>query len=214
MRSGGVKGVAVVVRALAVPAIAAALAGCGGSSHHTGTTAATQNATVRAAPVSDLALVTGPPAQQITETIVAFYRAASQNDAARACSLFSPAGAAGFLRAAKISFPASINQFSTCTKAMEIYNASLTASISQLQQSDPAVSGAALDNVRVASISVRGVTATVLAPVNAEPMINPKLISLVRSGGRWLINGSESLNKSNLPQILAQARAKGLLPMK
>jgi hypothetical protein len=163
------------------------------------------------APVSALQPLTGSARRQITETIAAFYRAAWQNDATHACGLFSPAGRAGFMRAAAISFPQSVNQFSTCTKAMQIYNASLGVSISNLQQSDPTVSGAALNHVNAGNITIKGITASAIAPLNAEPMINPKLIMLVRAGGRWLINGSQSLSKSDLPKILAQARKSGAL---
>jgi hypothetical protein len=33
--------------------------------------------------------------------------------------------------------------------------------------------------------------------VNAAPIINPKLISLVRAAGRWLIDASRSLSPRN-----------------
>ena len=118
------------------------------------------------------------------------------------------------MRAAAVSFPASINKYSTCKEAMEIYNASLTTSISQLQNADPSVSGAALNNVTIGKIKLHGDVATAIGPLNALPMVNPKQISLVRIDGRWLIDGSYSLSKSNLPALLKRAEAEGKLKPK
>lgn len=202
------------IRAIAVVSLCGALAACGGSHHRT--SAATNNlvpptptgpgAPTPAPPVSDLAMVSGPAAKQIAQTAVAFYRAAWQNRGAEACALFSPTGKAGFMRAAKVSFPQSINQFSTCTEAMAIYNASLVTSVQNLQQDDPQVSGDGLNNVKIGRIQVHGSTATAIGPLNALPVVNPKQLNFVNIGGRWFINGSYSLSKSNLPKILAEAK--------
>jgi hypothetical protein len=201
--------------------IAALAAGGCGTSHHKAAVAKTTSASlaaganpVAAPPFTDAALSTGTAQHQITATVAAFYRAAYENDALRACSLFSPNGLTGFMRAAAVSFPASINKFSTCKEAMQIYNASLATSITNLQNSDPSVSGAALNNVTVGRIKLHGGVATAIGPLNALPMVNPKQISLVRLAGRWLIDGSYSLSKSNLPAILKRAGAEGKLKPK
>jgi hypothetical protein len=201
-------------------ALALALAGCGGSASVGGGGAQARQAQaalapasganpVAAPPIGDVALTTGTQVQRIRHTVAAFYRAAWEDDAQGACALFSPAGRAGFMRAAKISFPASINRFSTCAEAMKIYNATLTASIEELQNSDPSVSSSALNDVAVGDVAIHGAAATAIGPTNALPMINPKRISLVRSGPRWLIAGSYTLNKSTLPQTLKHAEQKG-----
>jgi hypothetical protein len=200
---------------LAAPfAAAAVLAGCGGSSGSSAlnvqrTAARTRHATVP--PVSDLQLTTGSPAHQITETLVSFYRAAWQDDAARACSLFSPAGATGFMNASKTAFPGSAKPSSPCTHDMQLFAAALGDSVSNLQQSQPNVSGDVLDNVGVSQIRIQGATATAIAPMNVAAIINPKRIDLVQIGGRWRINASHSLNQSNLPKLLHQAQKTGKL---
>jgi hypothetical protein len=162
---------------------------------------------VKAQPVSDLELVRGSPAHQITETLISFYRAAWQNDAARACSLFSPAGAAGFMKASTTAFPGSATPKSPCAHDMELFSAAHGDSVVNLQQSQPNASGDILDHIAVARIRITGNTATAWAPMNVSDIINPKLIDLVRIGGRWRINGSHSLNKSNLAAILRRSQS-------
>jgi hypothetical protein len=203
--------------AVILPCLAIAACGSSGADRTTATgkLTAQQVSSVakqsKAPPVSDIELATGTPAHQITETLVSFYRAAWQNDAARACSLFSPAGAAGFEHASKSAFPGSVLPSSPCTHDMQLFSAALGDSVSNLQQDQPNVSGDILNNVGVAEIKVRGNAATALAPMNVEEIINPKRISLVRVAGRWRIAGSQSLNKSNLPQILKRAERGGQL---
>jgi hypothetical protein len=197
MQVTGATGGSTTARALAGLVLSAAVAACGASHHAAGTlqtpTAKPPGAgPLRVPPISDAALSTGDRQHRITETIVAFYRAAWQDDPARACSLFSPAGITGFMRAAAVSFPGSVNRYSSCTHAMQIYSASLGVSVSSLQQSDPSVSGEILDNVGVANIRIHGDRATAVAPTNAVPIVGAKLISLVRTGGRWQIDGSRS----------------------
>jgi hypothetical protein len=200
-----------------------AVAGCGSSSPATSakTITATPSAftstsanPVAVPPVSDAALVRGSAQHQITQAIVAFYRSAWEDDATQACALFSPTGRAGFMHAASISFPQSINKLSTCQHAMEIYNATLGDSATTAEDNDTSFSTSALDHVGVAGIRIVGATASAIAPTNVVDLINPERFVLVRLGGRWLINGSQSLNKSNLGQILARAKAKGELTPK
>jgi hypothetical protein len=162
-------------------------------------------------PVAEADLAGGPAAHQITETIVAFYRAAWQNQPVTACGMFSHNGVAGFLRAARVSFPESVNRYSTCTHAMEIYSATLGDSAANTVAADPTFSTASLDNVGVAFIHVAGGVASAVAPTNVAELIKPKRISLVRDAGRWRIDSSKSLNASNLKQILQAARARGAL---
>jgi hypothetical protein len=203
--------------AASLPLLAAgtlALGGCG-SSGTASTVSARQAAaivrTTKTPPVSDLELATGSPTHQITETLVSFYRAAWQDDAERACSLFSPAGAAGFMKASRTAFPSSALPSSPCSHDMQLFSAALGDSVSNLQQSQPNVSGDILNNVGVAAITVHGDTATALAPMNVETIVNPKRIDLVRLSGRWRIAGSHSLNASNLPAILKRAQQHGAL---
>jgi hypothetical protein len=94
---------------------------------------------------------------------------------------------------------------------MAIYNAALGDSATNAEEADPSFSTAPLDNVGVAEIRIKGDTASAIAPTNIVELINPQLFLLTRVGSRWYINGSASLNKSNLPAILAKAKAKGLL---
>jgi hypothetical protein len=202
--------------------LAIGISGCGSSNHPsssltTGTPSAFTSPSanpVATPPVSAAELERGSPRQQITNTIVAFYRAAWENDASEACGLFSASGREGFLHAASISFPQAINKLSTCEHAMEIYNAALGESASTTEDNDTSFSPSALDHVGVAAIQISGQTATALAPTNVVDLINPERFLLVHSGGRWLINASRSLNKSNLPEILARAKAKGELTPK
>jgi hypothetical protein len=200
---------------LAAPfAAAAVLAGCGGSSGSGALNIQRTSDPIRhttAPPVSDLQLTTGSPAHQITETLISFYRAAWEDDAATACSLFSPAGAAGFIDASKTAFPGSATPASPCTHDMQLFAAALGDSVSNLQQTQPSISGNVLDNISVAKIQIHGDTATAEAPMNVVAIINPKRIDLVQIGGRWRINASHSLNQSNLPKLLKHAQQTGKL---
>jgi hypothetical protein len=207
--------------AAATLALGSALAGCGSSragDQVTGTPAAQRSALgaqeLQAPPLSDSSLQSGSSSHRITATIVAFYRAASQDNATQACGLFTPAGRAGFMHAAKVSFPESINKYSSCEHAMEVYNATLADSEQTTEDNDPAFDPSALNNVGVALIQIHGSSATALAPTNVADLINPKRIYLVKTGQEWLIDGSKSLNASNLEKILAQAKAQGLLTSK
>lgn len=211
---------AALVVAGAIAGICAA--GCG-SSHHANpqaqsTTPAAFNSAganpLAVPPVTETALEHGSASNQITETIVAFYRASWQDNATQACSLFSAAGLAGFMRAAETSFPQSVNGQSTCEHAMEIYNAALGDSASTTEENDPSFSPNSLAKVGVTGIQITGATATAIAPTNVTDLINPEQFHLVKHQGHWLIAGSSSLNKSNLPKILAEAKAKGELTPK
>jgi hypothetical protein len=204
-------------------AVGALLAGCGSSAQSStiatakGTPAsynAGQANPVATPPLPLSTLERGSAQHQITEAIVAFYRAAWEDDASGACDEFSPAGVAGFMHAAKLSFPDSINRYSTCEHAMEIYSAALGESISTAQDNDTSFDPSALGKVGVLEIKISGDTATALAPTNVLDVINPERIDLQRFGKRWLINASQSLNKSNLPEILAKAEADGKLKAK
>jgi hypothetical protein len=158
-------------------------------------------------------LVTGNAGRQITATIVTFYRATWQGNGSLACSLFSPAGVTGFMKAAQVAFPNTVNGKFTCPQAMSYFHATLADSVSTLQQAGVNVSGNVLDNVGVQHIVVHGATATAQAPEDVAEFIKPKLFQLVRLNGRWLIEGSKKLGKT-LPQLLAQAKAKGELRAK
>lgn len=192
--------------AIATVVAAVGIAACGGSSRHR--TAATRSlgGSSQLPAANDAALSTGTAQQRIAATARAFYRYAVEDQAAQACALFSPAGRAGFMRAAKVSFPGSINQFSTCTEAMRIYYASLQVSLQNLQTSDPSVSLNGLKDAAIGEIRIHGDRASAIGPLNGLPIVNPKQLYFVRIDGRWLINGSYSLSKSDLPRILAEAR--------
>ncbi len=202
------------VTAAAALAASAVLAGCG-QAGHTGSTLAAQTtpggSPLQAPPVTDAALRTGSDEHRITEAIVAFYRAAWEDNAGQACGLFSAMGVKGFLHAAAISFPQSVNKYSTCQHAMQVYNATLADSAQTTAENDTAFSPNALNRVGVGAIELHGATATAIAPTNVADLINPKELDLVRQGDRWMIDGSRSLNPSNLQKILSQARARGLL---
>jgi len=96
---------------------------------------------------------------------------------------------------------------------MAYFNATLADSVNTLQQAGVNVSGNILDDVGVQDIVVRGATATAQAPEDVEEFIKPKLFELVRLHNRWLIEGSKELGKT-LPQLLAQAKAKGKVHVK
>jgi hypothetical protein len=202
--------------------LAVMAAGCGSATVHTsraadGTPAAFTSASanpVAVPPVSRSALATGTDAHRITETIVDFYRSSWQGQPTVTCGLFTPAGVAGFMHAAEVAFPQGVVHTSTCEHAMSIYSAALGDSATNAEQADPSFSTAPIDNVGVAEIRIHGDAATAIAPTNIVELINPQLFLLRRSGARWYINGSASLNKSTLPQVLARARAKGLLTPK
>jgi hypothetical protein len=203
------------VKALATIAVAAAVGGCGNSSDQTTPAAAQRSPTaiqVTQSPViNEVALSTGSASKQISGTISAFYRATWHNQGSAACSLFSPAGVTGFLQAAKVAFPQSVNATTSCPQAMAFFNADLADSVNTLQQSGVNVSGNVLDNVGVQHIAVHGDLATAEAPQGVPEFIKPKRFLLVRRHGRWLINGSQKLGQT-LPQVLAAARASGRLP--
>jgi hypothetical protein len=165
---------------------------------------------VRGPAVNALALSTGTDTQRIAATIGAFYRATWRNQGQAACSLFSPEGARGFLTAAHVAFPSSVNSSTTCAQAMRFFNADLVDSVNTLQQSGVNVSPTVLDHVAVAHVLVHGDAATAEAPEGVGVVIQPKLFRLVRSHGRWLIAGSQKLGRT-LPQELAAARAAGKL---
>jgi hypothetical protein len=207
-----------IIGALALSA-ATAVAGCGSSGHASGTATGTPAAYTTANPVAapPLSLATlkrGSASHQISEAIVAFYRGAWEDDATAACDQFSPAGVKGFMQAAKTAFPQSINPETTCEHAMEIYNAALSESVSTAQDKDEAFNPKGLDNVGVEKIRITGDSATAIAPTNVLEVINPEQLVLTRQDGRWLIEASHSLNKSNLAQILAKAKAEGKLTPK
>jgi hypothetical protein len=162
-------------------------------------------------PITDAALRRGSASHQVAETILAFYRAAWQDDPSNACARFSPKGLAGFMRAAGTAFPQAVTKQSTCEHAMEIYNAALGDSASTTQENDPSFTTAALDNVGATAIHVSGNTATAIAPTNVVDLINPERFYLSRTGSEWRIDGSASLNRSNLPKILAHAKSAGEL---
>jgi hypothetical protein len=201
---------------IAALALAAAATGCGsGARAKTAASHASPTSIqVTQAPAIDVRdLKTGNAAQQITSTIVTFYRASWQNNRSLACSLFSPAGETGFMKAAQVAFPYTVNAKFTCEQAMAYFNATLADSVNTLQQAGVNVSGNILDNVGVQHIVVHGAAATAQAPEEVSELIKPKLFALVHVDGRWLIEGSKKLGKT-LPQLLAQAKAKGELRAK
>lgn len=198
-------------------ALAAVAVGCGSSSaprtsgSHASPTSIQVTQQPAAIDVRDLETGTAP--RQITSTIVAFYRATWQDNGGLACSLFSSAGLTGFMKAAQIAFPNTVNGQFTCAQAMAYFHATLADSVDTLQQAGVNVSGNVLDDVGVQRIVVHGATATAQAPEDVSEFIKPKLFQLVRVKGRWLIEGSTKLGKT-LPQLLAQAKAKGELRTK
>jgi hypothetical protein len=198
-------------------ALAAAATGCGSGARATPAAKHASPSSIQltqqpaATDVRDLK--TGTAAAQITATIVTFYRATWQDNRTLACSLFSPAGVTGFIKAAQVAFPYTVNAKFTCEQAMAYFNATLADSVNTLQQAGVNVSGNILENVGVQHIVVHGVTATAQAPEEVSELIKPKLFLLVHVGNRWLIKGSKELGKT-LPQLLAQAKAKGELPAK
>jgi hypothetical protein len=210
------------VSGLAALALCAGAAGCGSSHKAKSDTSAAapvkgtpaSASVLQAPPISASQLRQGSAPQRITKTIVAFYRAAWQNDAATACGLFSAAGRAGFMHAAAVSFPQSMNKYSSCDHAMQVYNAMLADSAQTTVANDPTFNTSTLNAVGVEDIQIHGDSATAISPTNVAELINPKQLELVRSGERWMISGSKSLNPSNLARTLKAAKAKGLLSPK
>jgi hypothetical protein len=202
-------------KTLAAAAIALSVGGCAGSSPSSSSAPGPAGSVqvTSAATINDIALYSGTSPHQIAGTISAFYRATWQNQGTLACSLFSANGSSGFMQAAKIAFPQSINSATTCPQAMRIFNATLADSVDQVHQAGVNVSGNVLDNVGVKHIQVHGDTATAQAPVGVEEFIKPKLFVLVRVHRHWLIDGSRKIGKT-LPQVLAAARAQGKLRSK
>jgi len=159
--------------------------------------------------------LTGTPQQEITATIVTFYKATWLDDRSLACSMFSPAGEKGFMASAKVAFPYTVTSHFTCEQVMTYYNATLADSADNLQQAGLNVSGNILEDVGVKDIKISkgGQTATAQAPENVEEFIKPKLFLLQRLNNRWEIEGTSELGKT-LPQLLAQAKADGQLKAK
>ena len=205
------------ITTLAVFALGAALTGCGSSaksaSSKTSHKSPTSIQVVQPPAVEVRNLLTGSAQQQITSTIVTFYRATWQDNRALACAMFSPAGEKGFMQSAKIAFPYTVNAHFTCEEVMSYFNATLADSADNLQQAGVNVSGNILDDVGVNDIVVHGNTATAQAPEAVEEFIKPKLFTLQRLNGRWQIEGTKALGKT-LPQLLAQAKAQGKLEPK
>lgn len=185
------------------------LGGCGGSKHSADPKQKppTSIQFTQAPGINELELTTGSDQQQITSTIRAFYKATWNDDATTACSLFSSTGLSGFMQSAKIAFPDSVNAATTCPDVMRLFNADLSDSADQLQQSGVNVSGAILDVVGVKDIKVAGDVATAQAPEGVEEFIQPKIFTLVHQNGRWLISGSRKIGQT-LAQLLAEAKAK------
>jgi hypothetical protein len=210
------RGVALTATVLA---LATAVTGCGASSTPQPSASASHasptsiQVTQQPATIDVRNLETGSAAHQITSAIVTFYRATWQANGSLACSLFSPAGVTGFMKAAQVAFPDTLNGKFTCPQAMAYFHATLADSVNTLQQAGVNVSGNVLDNVGVQHIAVHGATATAQAPEGVPEFIKPKLFMLVRVNSRWLIEGSKKLGKT-LPQLLAQAKAKGQLRAK
>jgi hypothetical protein len=199
---------------VAALAVTVGMYGCGSDKQaSSSTTSSDPAAAAQSAPapvVNQLDLATGSAEHQISTTIVAFYRATWQGQGSAACSLFSASGASGFLKAAKVAFPNSINPTTSCAQAMAFFHAGLADSVDTLQQSGVNVSGDVLNNVGVKDIKISGNAAAAEAPENVGVFIKPKRFLLVRQGGRWLIDASQKIGKT-LPQILAAAKAKGEL---
>jgi hypothetical protein len=203
----------------AAVALSIAATACGASSPHTNTQAqpapahATNAAAVQAPAVNQIDLASGSDRRRVSATIAAFYRATWNDQTSSACSLFSPAGSKGFLKAAKVAFPSSINPTTSCAQAMEFFHAGLADSVDTLQQSGVNVSGDILNHVKVNDVRISGTSAAAIAPEGVDVLIKPKRFLLVRDNGRWLIDGSQKVGKT-LPQILAKAKAKGELRVK
>ncbi|HEX4107801.1 MAG TPA: hypothetical protein VHX88_06675 [Solirubrobacteraceae bacterium] len=201
----------------AVLAAGAILAGCTSSSHTRVSASPSGQGAVASAQQTTTplpaSLSTGSAKQQITATIVAFYRSTWQDDAPLTCALFSPTGLQGFMKASEVSFPDSVLPSSSCVHAVQVSNASLASSVEQDEENGPSIPGSILDNVGVGGISIHGNTATAIAPENVSIFIVAKRILLVHLNGRWLISGSQSLSR-NLPQLLGSAKAKGELTPK
>ena len=205
------------ITTLAVIALGAAATGCGSSAKSASSTTKGKSPTsiqdVQAPAVDVRDLLTGTPQQEITATIVTFYKATWQDDRALACSMFSAAGEKGFMASAKVAFPYTVTSHFTCEEVMSYYNATLADSVDNLQQAGVNISGNILEDVGVKDIVVHGDTATAQAPENVEEFIKPKLFVLQRLNDRWEIEGTKELGKT-LPQLLAQAKAQGKLRAK
>jgi hypothetical protein len=198
---------------VAALAVTVGMCACGNTKQASRPTGYAPAAATQAAPpsaVNQLDLASGSPEHQISATIAAFYRATWRGEGSAACSLFSPTGVAGFLKAAKVAFPNSINPTTSCSQAMAFFHAGLADSVDSLQQSGVNVSGDILNHVGVKDIRISGGAAAAEAPENVQVFVKPKRFLLVRQGGRWLIKGSQKLGKT-LPQILATATARGEL---
>jgi len=201
---------------LTAVALAVAAAGCGSSDKSASSTSHKSPTSIQdtQSPAVDVRdLLTGSPQQQITATIVTFYKATWEDDRALACEMFSPAGETGFMQSAKVAFPYTVNSHFTCPEVMSYYNATLADAVDNLQQAGVNISGNILEDVGVKDIVVHGNTATAQAPENVEEFIKPKLFVLQRLNDRWQIEGTKALGKT-LPQLLAQAKAKGELRAK
>jgi hypothetical protein len=203
------------VTGAAVASIGLALTGCGSSGSRSALSAkpasAIQQLSAAAGPaVNVVDLTTGTDEHQIAATIQAFYRATWQGRGGAACSLFSPAGASGFVQSARIAFPTSVNSSTTCPQAMAFFNSDLADSVNNLQQAGLRISGNVLDNVGVDHVTISGATATARAPEGVQELIQPKLFVLVKRGSRWYIQASRRLGQT-LPQLLAEAKKQGEL---
>jgi hypothetical protein len=194
-------------------ATAIGVSACGASQPAPSTPTATQAAAIQAPAVDQIDLSTGSDRHKITSTIQAFYRTTWNGQGAAACSLFSSQGSSGFLKAARVAFPSSVNSTTSCAQAMAFFHAGLADQVDTLQQSGVNVSGNILDHVAVSDIHARGGVAAAEAPVGVDVLIKPKRFLLVRQRGQWLISGSQKIGKT-LPQILAEAKAKGELQAK
>jgi hypothetical protein len=202
------------ITGVAAAALGLAVAACGSSGSGSPSAAssgpASQTQQVNAggeALVNVVALESGTNEHQIAATIQAFYRATWHNQGGAACSLFSPAGASGFLQSARIAFPSSVSSATSCARAMAFFNADLADSVNNLQQAGLHISGNVLDDVGVDHIKVSGSSAIAQAPEGVEELIQPKQVVLVKRGTRWYIEASRKLGQT-LPQLLAEAKKR------
>lgn len=140
----------------------------------------------------------GPLAEEVAATVRRFYRAAIEKHGDEACGTFTDRGRAGFMKSARASFPGLVNTRTTCPRAMQVFQNTLSASIESLREKGLRVSTKSLKRVNVAEVRANGDRATAVAPLGLVS-IRPKRFYFLKEDGGWRIDGSRDFRGSREP---------------
>ncbi|MHB8657639.1 MAG: hypothetical protein ACYC91_06745 [Solirubrobacteraceae bacterium] len=133
----------------------------------------------------------GPARQRelVLATVRAFYTAGLQGRYTDACSLLAPAARQRFVTVAKRLAPLSVGSNYDCQQVLRATNTGLLGEIQSFSSQGVPVSEAAVEQMVLYPINVRGSVATAVGPLRLI-VITPKMFQLKEVGGTWLLNGS------------------------